>query len=486
MPDRWIRAALGDVIGSIEAGTSFKCEERPPRPGETGVMKVSAVTWGAYDEAESKTVLDLERIDESLLVQPDDFLFSRANTINLVGACVIVHATSRRLMLSDKILRIKFTNAEQAYVLHYLRSPAGRSEIEHLASGNQESMRNIGQDRIRAIRIPLPPLSEQRRIVAALEEHLSDLDAAVAGLERARANTDRFRAAVLREACTGRIGVGAVDASPIEETPNQYGRVSTTPDIAGLPHVPEGWTVASLDELMTRITSGSRDWSRYYGSGTGTFIMAQNVRPGRLDLTFRQAVNPPIDDRDRERSQVQQNDVLVTIVGANTGDVCLVSSELPEHYVCQSVALLRPRHPKLGPWIALYLSSPENGQRQFERYIYGAGRPHLSFDQLRMTAILVPPKDSIPGILAEVERRLAVADRTTAEIDVQLARAKRLRQAILKRAFEGELVPQDPRDEPASVLLDRIRASRTDRTPTKRRASRAGSHVRHPTTDYDD
>jgi type I restriction enzyme S subunit len=231
------------------------------------------------------------------------------------------------------------------------------------------------------------------------------------------------------------------------------------PDTTGLPELPQGWIVASMDQITTRITSGSKDWSKYYGEGSGTFLMAQNLRPGQLALSYRQPVNPPAGDRDRARSQVELDDLFITIVGVNTGDVCRVPNELPEHYVCQSVALMRPVVPELSRYVELYLVSPENGQHQYEQYMYGAGRPHLSFDQLKMTAVVLPPLAEQQRIVAEVERRLSVVAEVEA-VAANLKRAERLRQSILKRAFEGQLVPQDPSDEPASVLLERIRQER--------------------------
>ena len=203
--------------------------------------------------------------------------------------------------------------------------------------------------------------------------------------------------------------------------------------------------------------------------------MAQNVRPGRLDLSFCQLVNPPKDDPSRIRSQVQPQDLLVTIVGANTGDVCRVPVELPEHFVCQSVALMRPVLPEISAFLDLYLNSQEHGVRQFKRYIYGAGRPHLRFDQLMITCMVVPPLAEQKRIVAEVERRLSLIDEIESQLESDLLRAERLRQSILKRAFEGKLVPQDPSDEPANALLGRIRADRNaahQRVPAPARGRR--------------
>ncbi len=367
----------------------------------------------------------------------------------------------------------------------------------------------LNQSEIKSVQIPIAPLAEQRRIVAKVEELFSDLDAGVAALTRVRANLKRYRASVLRAAVEGRLTAdwraahpdaepasallarvladrrakwetdqlakfAAADKNPPKGWQAKYAEPAA-PDTATLPPLPEGWGVASLDQLATVITSGSRDWSQYYGAGSGTFLMAQNVRPGRLDLSFRQAVNPPENDRDRIRSQVAADDLLITIVGANTGDVCRVPEELPEHYVCQSVTLIRLVTPAYSRYLEAYLTSAENGQKQFKRYIYGAGRPHLSFDQLRMTAVYLPPLAEQERIVSEVEERLSVASAVERQVVADLARAGRLRQAILKRAFAGALVPQDPTDEPASALLERLRASRAEAAPSARKPKRGSA-----------
>ena len=195
-PEGWEWTTCDAAINSIDAGASFKCEERPPLPGEVGVLKVSALTWGTYDENESKTCKDESRIEEKYLVRDGDFLFSRANTIELVGACVIVGKTTKQLMLSDKTLRFKVDERVLPEWLQIcLRSKFGRDEIERLATGNQESMRNIGQERIRQIRMPLPPLSEQKRIVAEVDRHLSSVRAIQIEIE-----TNIHRAEALRQA----------------------------------------------------------------------------------------------------------------------------------------------------------------------------------------------------------------------------------------------------------------------------------------------
>jgi type I restriction enzyme, S subunit len=202
----WKQATLSNVLTTIEAGKSFRCDERPPLSHEVGVVKVSAVTWGTYNEQESKTCLDSKRLDTRFLIQPGDFLFSRANTIELIGACVIARKVTLPLMLSDKILRFRFVQyVEPEWVLYWLRSLFGRKEIERLATGNQMSMRNIGQERIRQIAIKLPPLDEQREIIAEVDRRLSVADELEATVTVNFRRAARLRRVILTDAFAGEL-----------------------------------------------------------------------------------------------------------------------------------------------------------------------------------------------------------------------------------------------------------------------------------------
>ena len=172
------------------------------------------MTWGEFDERESKTCLDPERVREALFIRPGDFLFSRANTIELVGACVNAKTVTKSLMLSDKILRFRLApRLDPKWLLICLQSKFGRSEIERLATGNQESMRNIGQDRIKQIRLPLPALTEQRHIVAEVDRRLS-----IVREVEAEVDASLRRAQVLRAAVLGRAISPAESASKTLET----------------------------------------------------------------------------------------------------------------------------------------------------------------------------------------------------------------------------------------------------------------------------
>ena len=196
---------LGDYLVSIDSGKSFKCIERPPGFGEYGVIKVSAVTWGEFDESESKTCPP-ERFIKEKEIHTGDFLFSRANTLQLIGNSVIVKDIKKNLMLSDKILRLKFSdNIFPEYVLYFLRSKSGKKQIQDFSTGNQESMRNIGQERIRRIVIPYFEIETQKKIVSEIESRLSVCDKIEETVRTALQEAEAMRQSILKQAFAGEL-----------------------------------------------------------------------------------------------------------------------------------------------------------------------------------------------------------------------------------------------------------------------------------------
>lgn len=206
LPDGWRNIRIGDVIESISSGKSYRCNERPPNLGEVGIIKVSSVTWGFFDEMQSKTCFSNDLFNSKYQIHKGDFLFSRANTLDFIGACVIVSAVSKSLMLSDKILRFTFSNESlKEYALYYLRSKKGRLQIEALSTGNQDSMRNIGQEKIKQIQMPLPPVSEQQLIVDELESKLTLCDNVEETIKISLQQTETLRQSILKQAFEGKL-----------------------------------------------------------------------------------------------------------------------------------------------------------------------------------------------------------------------------------------------------------------------------------------
>jgi type I restriction enzyme, S subunit len=138
-----------------------------------------------------------------------------------------------------------------------------------------------------------------------------------------------------------------------------------------------------------------------------------------------------------------QNDVLVTITGANVTKSALVCQPITEAYVSQHVALVRLVSSDTSAYVYYWIAAPCHGRHVLEKNAYGAG------NNLRELRVALPAVPEQRRIVSEVERRLPVTDGLEAAVEANLKRAAGLRQAILKRAFEGKLVPQEPNDEPA-------------------------------------
>jgi type I restriction enzyme S subunit len=468
--DCWRDTSLGAVITSIDTGKSFRCEERPPDESEVGVVKVSAVTWGTYDEEESKTCLDAACIEPRYLIEEGDFLFSRANTIQLIGPCVIAGAPSRRLVLSDKILRFRFTDeVETKWVLHWLRSKRGRSEIERLSSGNQESMRNIGQDRIRAIAIPLPPPCDQRRIVAEIEKQFTRLEAGVAALRRVQANLKRYRAAVLAAACEGRLvptqaELARAEGRPFESGQQLLARLGTSSSLPhtkrragrlwGAGHVPQltdeesetlpiGWVWTKVKEVgndpETAVQVGPMSMKSSDFTDDGVPVLNVGcVQWGRFAESKLDHL-PPSKASEFERYRILPGDVLFTRSG--TVGRCAVAQP-HQHGWLMTFHLLRarPDPQKCVPsFLRIVFEGAPHIRRQTSEASVGSTRAGFNTNLLANLDIPLPPLAEQTRIVAEVERRLSVVEELEAVVTTNLQRATRLRQSILQKAFTGEL-----------------------------------------------
>lgn len=170
--------AVGDLLERIEAGKSFRCHGRRADPDEWGVIKVSAMTWGVFDEDENKAVLSEEHVDPRWEIKTGDLLLSRANTTELVGATVLVGKTRPHLLLSDKSMRLRTRDdVDKGWLQIALSAQESRRQMSAVATGTKDSMRNISQEKVRAVKLRVPPLDEQRQIVAEIEERLSVVNA---------------------------------------------------------------------------------------------------------------------------------------------------------------------------------------------------------------------------------------------------------------------------------------------------------------------
>lgn len=334
------------------------------------------------------------------------------------------------------------------------------------------------------------PSREQVRIADRLDELLSDLGAAVAALERARANLKRYRAAVLKAAVEGKLTeewrkehppaepaeellerilaerrrkweeaqlarYAAKGQTPPEGWEGNY-QGPSAPDTSALPELPRGWCWASIDQLAIVIRGASPRPAgdpMYFGSFDVPWITV-----GALTATediYLKEVSEWLTQAGRERSRfIEADTLLLTNSGATLGvpKITLIGGCINDG----SVALLGLDYP-LKLYLYYFLSSKTRELRSINQ---GAAQPNLNTAIVKSIRVPLPPAREQREIVSSLEGLLAAALNTRLESEKCSRRATLLRQGILKHAFEGKLVPQDPNDEPASVLLERIRADR--------------------------
>jgi type I restriction enzyme, S subunit len=200
LPLGWTWARFGDVFLFIEAGWSPECKRNPATDREWGVLKVSSVSWDNFRWNENKALPgDLEpRLD--LEVKTGDFLISRANTSELVAKSVVVKDTRPKLMISDKVLRVHFSDhANKEFYNFFNNSQLAREYYARTASGTSSSMKNISQIGIALLPVPVPPLEEQRRIVAKVNQLISLCDELEDKLRQAEADSEKLMNAAVKD-----------------------------------------------------------------------------------------------------------------------------------------------------------------------------------------------------------------------------------------------------------------------------------------------
>ena len=482
LPLGWTIATIGDVCESSQYGYTAKASA----VGNIHYLRTTDITPG-YINWKTVPFCDLpsEDIDRYLLCD-GDVVISRAGSI---GYSLLIKNPKRSVFASYLIRFRPKINAD--FFNYFLHTPAYWNAIGEGSLGI--AVQNVNATTLSAITLPIAPLNEQTRIVTKLEELLSELDAGVAELKAAQKKLGQYRQSLLKAAVEGALteqwrkqntpketGAQLLESILIErrarweakqlakfeeqeKTPPKDWKLKylepERPDVTKLPTLPKEWVWASLDQLCELITSGSRGWGNFYTSKGAIFIRSQNINKDFLDLSDIAFVDLP-PGSEGARTLVNEDDLLLTITGANVGKVAHVTVKLTEAYVSQHVALIRLVNSTLSSYVHLFLTSLAGGRDQLNKYAYGAGKPGLNLQQVGMVYIPLPGRIEIAELLRAVEIQLSSVTEQEITIERSFKQSLAQRKNILKAAFSGRLVPQCPTDEAATALLERIRDER--------------------------
>ena len=200
LPTGWVSTILRSLVVSSNSGWSPKTLDTPREGDEWGILKVSAVSWDHFRSEANKQVLPGTQPRPQAVLRKGDFLISRANTAELVARAVIVEMEPINLMMSDKIVRLELVElCEPKFILiannHW---SFARAYYAERATGVSPSMKNVTRDVILDLPIPLPPLAEQYRIVAKVDELMALCDQLEAARQEREQGRERLVAATLQ------------------------------------------------------------------------------------------------------------------------------------------------------------------------------------------------------------------------------------------------------------------------------------------------
>ncbi|WP_315852139.1 restriction endonuclease subunit S [Paludisphaera soli] len=488
-PQGWCSARLADLVLGPKSITYGVLKPGPFAPEGRVLLRVKDVVAGVVDDTDAYRITEqLHRQFQKSELRGGEVVLSIQGTVGRV-ARIPKHLEGANISRTLAVLRPAYEEGT-SWIWAMLQTPQVGSTLRGCITGSTRDSLNL--EDLRDVAIPVPPLNEQRRIVAKIEELFSKLDAGVAALERVRAGLKRYRAAVLKAAVDGKLTedwrAQHPDTEPasvlleriLTERRRKWEvdqRVESEREGSGLPkgwlgryRTPEGVRDPELPPLPDRWAWATVDQLADVGTGTTPLRSKKEYfQEGSIPWVTSTAVNQPVvrsaSEFVTERAlkattlriyPAQTLIVALYVEGKTRGKVSELAIDATINQALAALVMVG-----VSSSCRAYLKSHlAANYEKLRRQAAGGMQPNLNLGLVRSIVVALPPLAEQVQIVAEVERRLSIVDEIETQVESNLKRAARLRQGILKRAFEGDLVPQDPTDEPAEQLLDRIRHDR--------------------------
>lgn len=430
LPQGWATTTLGEICSQPQYGWTCK----GAKAGRVQYVRTTDISDGEINWSTVPFCEEAPKDIEKYRLHADDILVSRAGS---VGVSYRIRDVPFDAVFASYLIRFNaLEGIEPKFVDAFLNSKGYWEAISEFTAGI--AIPNVNASKLASLELPLAPLAEQRRIVAKLEHLLGKLDACQLRLAKIPILAKRFRQAVLAAACSGRL-----TADWREKNPNAMPyAVTVEHDVEHNEEFPTSWGVVRLGALTSLVTSGSRGWAKYYAKSGSTFIRAQNINSDFLNLDDIAFVRPPV-SAEGLRTKVKQHDILITITGANVTKSALVETPIEDAYVSQHVALVRLKDVRVSQFLFHSVVSLAHGRKQLQAAAYGQGKPGLNLDNIRDVVVGLPPLAEQQEIVRRVEKLFALADRLEARFVEGRKRADSITQAVLAKAFRGELVPTE-------------------------------------------
>ncbi|WP_434135311.1 restriction endonuclease subunit S [Pseudomonas luteola] len=464
-PSGWISIKLEDISEDISYGYTASSNSEGVGP------KFLRIT----DIQENKVVWDLVpycNIDNakksSFLLSDGDLVFARTGAT--VGKSFLIKGSIPESVFASYLIRVRPIKRElSSYLGYFFKSLDYWKQITEFSSGIGQP--NVNGSKLKALKVPLPPLAEQTRIAQKLNELLAQVDTLKSRIDGIPTLLKRFRQSVLAAAVSGRL---TEDWRKVLEVPKENptpfkSALVFSPSEQG--RLPKKWSWEMLTKLAL-LESGHtprKSVTEYWENGDVPWISLQDIRAADGKEIFETKYMPTELGIKNSSARLLPK-----------GTVCF-SRDISVGYVTvMGRSMATTQH--FANWVCKEKIKPK-----YLMYAFMASRDHLTMSgqgstvktiympALKELRLATPSIEEQTEIVRRVEQLFAFADQLEAKVKTAQARIDQLTQSILAKAFRGELVPQDPNDEPASVLLERIKAQRAAEPKAKRGKKKAES-----------
>jgi type I restriction enzyme S subunit len=494
LPQGWFSAHISDIL-TVRNGYAFKSSDF----SEAGVPLVRQSELKGDEIDISDAVLlprEFLEIHSGYIVNKGDVLIGMSGSLGRVS----VYTYDQPALQNQRtgLLNVNCRIADRRFALYALKFV----EPDILAQGKGIAVQNISSSQIESCRVPLPPRAEQTRIVEKLEELLSDLDAGVAELKAAQKKLGQYRQSLLKAAVEGALtaewrkqnvpfetGAQLLDRILLErrarweakqlakfkeqgKTPPKDWQKKypepVQPDTSDLPPLPEGWVWAKVAQTG-KVQLGRQRAPQYHtGSNMVPYLRVANVFENRIDIS--DVMEMHFSEKEEQLFKLHANDILLN-EGQSlelVGRPAIYRNELP--LACFTNTLVRFRaEDGVIPEFALTLFLHYMHSGRFRKIAtITTNIAHLGAGRFAEVEFPLPSTEEQREIMSALTETMENLVRQQDAISLALKQSTAQRQNILRAAFSGQLVPQDPTDEPASVLLERIRAERAAHAAVKK------------------